>query len=193
MLRKLKYEVDKSVTLPEPFRPRIVKMDYEGVMILEKMSEVMNMCDRSNPIYEQISSYSVALYTLGFFDCPDFMSFQDVSANEAAEILDTEFSEIDFNDIPEDYCIAESKERYLLVVGDPVFPKHFAVLADKEGSRPYFSKLPFFGAGFDSMDELVKEFAGIDGVTRDDFHFYEKNWYGQIPPSCRGKIYIVKD
>ncbi len=176
-----------------PFQPRMVKMDYEGVLTSERMNEIMDVCARNNPIYEQVSSYSVALYALGFFDCPDFMSFQDISGDEAAEILSAEFSEIEFDEIPEDYHIAESKERYLLVIGDPSFPKHFAVIADKNGSRPYFSKLPLFGAGYDSMDELINEFAGIDGVTPDDFHIYRKNWYGQIPPSSKGKIYIVKD
>ena len=176
-----------------PFKPQMVKMDYEGVLTSERMAEIMDMCARNNPIYEQVSSYSVALYALGFFDCPDFMSVQDVSGDEAAEILAAEFSKIAFDEIPEDYHITESKEQYLLVIGDPVFPKHFAVVADKNKNRPYFSKLPLFGAGYDSMDELINEFAGIDGVTPDDFHFYRKNWYGQIPPSSKGKIYIVKD
>ena len=192
MQMNLRHEVAGAVA-SKPFQPRTVKMDHDGVLISERMAEIMSMCDRNNPIYEQISSYSVALYTLGFFDCPDFMSFQDVSDAEAAEILNADFSEIDFDEIPKDYHIAESNERYLLVIGDPLFPKHFAVVADRLSSRPYFSKLPFFGTGYDSMDELIKEFAGIDGVTSDDFHFYRKDWYGQIPTSCLGKIYIVKE
>ncbi len=121
------------------------------------------------------------------------MSFQDVSADEAAEILNADFSEIDFNEIPENYHIAESKERYLLVIGDPLFPKHFAIVADRGGSQPYFSKLPFGGAGYDSMDELIKKFAGIDGVTPDNFHFCQKEGYSQILPSYRGKLYFVRD
>jgi len=121
------------------------------------------------------------------------MSFQDVSDDEAAEILNADFSEIDFDEIPKNYNIAEANERYLLVIGDPLVPKQFAVVADRLSSRPYFSKLPFFGTGYDSMDELIKEFAGIDGVTSDDFHFYRKDSYGQIPTSCLGKIYIIKD
>ena len=192
MQMNLRHEV-AGATASKPFQPRMVKMDHEGVLISERMAEIMSMCDRNNPIYEQVSSYSVALYTLGFFDGPDFMSFQDVSDDEAAEILNADFSEIDFNEIPKNYHIAESKERYLLVIGDPLFPKHFAVVSDRRSSRPYFSKLPFFGTGYDSMDELIKEFAGIDGVTSDDFHFYQKDWYGQIPPSCLGKIYIVTE
>ncbi len=192
MQKNLKYEASETRT-SKPFRPRMVTMDYDGVLISERMAEIMMICDRNNPIYEQVSSYSVALYALGFFDCPDFMSFQDISAGEAAEILNADFSEIDFKEIPEEYHIAASKEKYLLVIGDPLFPKHFAVVADRAGSRPYFSKLPFFGAGYDSLEELMNEFAGIDGMTADDFHFYRKNWYGQIPPSSMGKIYIVKD
>ncbi len=192
MQKNLKFEAAGSVAL-KPFQPRMVKMDHNGVLISERMAEIMSMCDRNNPIYEQVSSYSVALYTMGFLDCPDFMSFQDVSADAAAEILNADFSEIDFDEIPEDYHIAESKDKFLLVIGDPLFPKHFAVIADKSSSRPFFSKLPFFGVGYDSMDELVKEFAGVDGVTINDFHFYQKSWYGQIPPSSMGKIFIVKD
>jgi hypothetical protein len=192
MQMNLKYEV-AGAAASKPFQPRKVKMDQDGVLVSERMAEIMTMCDRNNPIYEQVSSYSVVMYTLGFFDCPDFMSFQDISSAEAAEILYADFSEIDFDEIPEDYHIAESKERYLLVIGDPMFPKHFAVVADRRSSRPYFSKLPFFGTGYDSMDELIKEFAGIDGVTPDDFHYFQKSWYGQIPPECVGKIYIVKE
>lgn len=192
MQMNLKYE-PAGVAAFKPFQPRMIKMDYDGVLVSERMAEIMTMCDRNNPIYEQVSSYSVALHTLGFFDCPDFMSFQDVSADEAAEILNADFSEIDFEKISKDYHIAESKERYLLVIGDPLFPKHFAVMADKSAERPYFSKLPFFGVGYDSMDELMDEFVGIDGVTPDDFHFYQKKRHGQIPPSSRGKIFIVKE
>ncbi len=176
-----------------PFHRETTTTDYDGVLVSERMAEIMSMCDRNNPIYEQVTSFSVALYALGFFDCPDFMSFQDVPADEAAEILSTDFSEIHFDDIPEDYQLTQSKERYLLVIGDPSFPIHFAVVAEKNTERPYFSKLPFFGAGYDSMDELVTEFVGIDGVTTEDFHFFRKNRPGRIPSSSLGKIYIVRD
>ena len=192
MKKNPKFESAGSVA-SKPYQPRMVKMDYDGVLVSERMAEIMTMCERNNPIYEQVSSYSVALYALGFIDCPDFMSFQDISGNEAADILNADFSEINFDEIPEDYHIAESKDRFLLVIGDPMFPKHFAVIADKGGDRPYFSKLPFFGAGYDSIIELVEEFIDIDSMTTNDFHFFQKNWYGQIPPSSRGKIYIVKD
>ncbi len=186
------YESAGSVAVA-PLRLRTMKTDFDNVLVSERMAEIMSMCDRNNPVYEQVSSFCVALYALGFFDCPDFMSFQDVSADEAAEILRTDFSEIDLNEIPENYHITRSKEQYLLVIGDPLFPSHFAVVADKSAVRPYFSKLPFFGAGYDSMDELEREFVGIDGLTAEDFHFYRKKSSGRIPSSSRGKIYIVKD
>jgi len=192
MHKNLKYSA-AGVSAPKPFEPRVVKMDYEGVLTSERMNEIMMMCDRDRPVYGQVSCYSVAFYTLGMGDCPDFMSFQDVSAEDASEILKANFTEVPFIDIPADYHIVESKERYLMVIGDPLFPKHVAVVANLRSSRPYFSKLPLFGTGYDSMDELMDEFAGIAGVSRDDFHFFRKDWYGQIPPSSRGKIYIVKE
>lgn len=194
MQKNLKFEAAAGLVAPsKPFQLGMVQMNYEGILVSERMTEIMGMCERNNPIYEQISSYSVALYTLGFFNCPDFMSFQDASADQAADILHSDFSEINFDEIPEDYHIAKSEERYLLVIGDPLFPVHFAVVADKSGRRPYFSKLPFFGAGYDSMDELVHEFTGTDGITSNDFHFFRREWYGKIAPSLRGKIFIVKD
>lgn len=192
MPKNRKFEAAGSV-VSKLFQPRMVKMDHEGILVTERMTEILGMCERDNPIYEQVSSYSVALYTIGFFDCPDFMSFQDISAGQAAEILKSDFLKIHFDKIPEEYHIAKSKDRYLLVIGDPSFPLHFAVIVDKISDRPYFSKLPFFGAGYDSLDELVKEFTASEGVTIDDFHFFRKEWYGQIPPSSVGKIYIVKD
>ncbi len=181
-----------SVAVAPPHRQTITT-DFDGVLVFERMAEIMSMCDRDNPIYEQVSCFSVTLYALGFCECPDFMSFQDVSAGEAAELLRSHFSEIDPDKIPADYHITRSKERYLLVIGDPLFPIHFAVVTDNSAERPYFSKLPFFGAGYDSMAELVSEFAGIDGVTAEDFHFFRKNRLGRIPPSSIGKIYIVRD
>ncbi len=192
MHKNLQYE-SMGFSMPKHSERRVVKTNYQGLLATERMSEVMMMCDRNNPVYEHVSSFSVALYTLGFFDCPDMMSFQDVSADEASEILKTHFVQINPDKVPYDYHIAESMERYLLVVGDPLFPKHFAVVSDMRSSRPYFSKLPFFGAGYDSLDELMDEFAGVDGVNRGDIHFFRKTWYGQIPPSSVGKIFIIKN
>lgn len=192
MMKNIKVEADGSVE-SKPFQPRMVKMDHEGFLVLERMKEIMGMCERMNPLYENISNFSVAFYVLGFFDSPDCMSFEDLSEDQAVDILNSEFSEINFDEIPEDYHIAKSKERYLLVIGDPLFPLHFAVVSDKCNSRPYFSKLPFLGAGYDSLDELFREFNGIDGLTANDFHFFQKKQLGKIPSLSMGKIYIVKD
>lgn len=168
-------------------------MNREGLLISERIEEIMMMCDREHPIYEQISSFSIALYTLGFFNCDDLMSFQDIDAHEAAVILSEHFEKINQDNLPQEYNITESKDQYLLVVGDPLFPVHFAVLADTAGSKPFFSKLPFFGSGFDSLEELINEFSGIEGISPDDFHFFKKTRYGTMPASSIGKIYIVKN
>jgi hypothetical protein len=153
----------------------------------------MMMCPKERPIYEDISSFSIALYTLGFFDCSDLLSSDDVDAHGAAAFLREHFSEIKPEALPRDYRMVESEEKYLLVVGDPLFPIHFAVLVDSQSPSPFFSKLPFFGSGFDSLDELENEFVGIDGITPEDFHFFIKNRYGEIPSASKGKIYVVKN
>jgi hypothetical protein len=168
-------------------------MDQENLQITERIEEIMMMCPREHPIYEDISSFSIALYTLGFFDCSDMLSFDDVDAHGAAAFLREHFSEIKPEALPRDYRMVESEEKYLLVVGDPLFPIHFAVLVDLQSPSPFFSKLPFFGSGFDSLDELKNEFVGFDGITPEDFHFFIKNRYGEIPPASQGKIYVVKN
>ena len=168
-------------------------MALENLQITERIEEIMTMCSREKPIYEDISSFSIALYTLGFFDCSDMLSSDDVDAHGAAVFLREHFSEIKPEALPRDYRMVESKEKYLLVVGDPLFPIHFAVLVDSQSPRPFFSKLPFFGSGFDSLDELENEFVGIDGITPEDFHFFIKNRYGEIPSASKGKIYVVKN
>jgi len=152
------------------------------------------MCDREDPVYEQISSFSIALYTLGYFDSPDLMSFQDVDAQEAAAILKEHFMPVNVEAVPWDYHITQSDEKYLLVIGDPLFPLHFAVLTDFRNERPYFSKLPLFGSGFDSLPELMDEFSGYDGVRQYDVHYFKKN-QDSVPPQTvrKGRIYIVRD
>ena len=168
-------------------------MDQENLQIAERIEEIMMMCPREHPIYEDISSFSIALYTLGFFDCADMLSFDDVDAHGAAAFLKEHFSEIKPEALPRDYRMVESEEKYLLVVGDPLFPIHFAVIVDLKSPSPFFSKLPFFGSGFDCLDELKDEFVGFDGITPEDFHFFIKNRYGRIPPASKGKIYVVKN
>ncbi len=187
------YNIKEEFSVANALVPANAVLDQEGLQTSERIHEIMMMCDREQPVYEQISSFSIALYAIGFFDCPDLMSFQDVDSHEAANILKEHFTEVRQKALPAHYRITESRERYLLVVGDPLFPIHFAALVELEGPRPFFSKLPFFGSGFDSLEELKKEFAGTDGITPDDFHFFKKTWYGKIPPDSVRKIYIVKD
>ncbi|MFC1532689.1 hypothetical protein ACFL7M_04910 [Thermodesulfobacteriota bacterium] len=193
MKKKKKDDRDVGFSAPKSLIREGSSMDHEGLELTERIEEIMMMCAREQPVYEQISSFSIALYTLGFFNCSDLMSFQDVDAHEAAVILSDDFIEIRQEALPSDYCITVSKARYLLVVGDPLFPIHFAVLVNTRSPKPYFSKLPFFGAGFDSLEELEDEFVGIDGVTSKDIRFFKKNWYGGITPESRGKIYIVEN
>ncbi len=170
-------------------------MSDEGLLICERIKEIMMMCDREDPVFEQISSFSIALYTLGYFDdCPDLMSFEDVDAQEAAAILEEHFTPAGPEDLPWDYHITQSDEKYLLVIGDPLFPIHFAVLTDLRSERPYFSKLPLFGSGFDSLAELMDEFSGYDGVKRYDVQYFKKNQANSKFSDIRkGQIYIVKD
>ena len=178
MQKHHKIILDETETLPS----RVGQMDREGILISDRINEILMLCDRNHPLYEQVSSFSVALYALGYFDCFDFMSFHDVLVFEAAEILREEYSPVDYDDIEKDFRISACRDQYLLVIGDPLFPAHFAVLVDNGALRPYFSKLPLYGAGFDSMAELEAEFCGKDGVELEDFRFYRKNQPGR---SCR--------
>lgn len=166
----------------------------EGLQIFERMKEIMMMCAREDPVYEQISSFSIALYTLGYFDCPDLMSFQDVDVHEAAAILAENFTPVHPGELPEDYHIAEFEEKYLLVIGDPLFPVHFGVLVDLRQERPFFSKLPLFGSGLDSLEELMEEFSGYDGIRRYDVHYFKMMGEKEpSPPVRKGQIYIIRD
>ncbi len=130
------------------------------------------MCAREQPIYEHISGFSIALYVLGHFQCADVMSFDDVEADEAAQILKHHYIRIDPGEMPADYDICTAQYHYLLVFGDPSFPEHFAVLVKAPGPKPFFSKLKFFGSGFDSLEELKSEFLGKDGVGPGDYAFF---------------------
>ncbi|SPD75623.1 conserved hypothetical protein [uncultured Desulfobacterium sp.] len=168
-------------------------MDREGLLISERINEVTMMCERENPIYEQISSFSIALYVLGFFDAEDIMFVDDLNQCEAAVILNENFTQISRDELPSDYHITQSREKYLLVIGDPLFPVHFAVLADTDSARPFFSKLKFFGSGFDSLEELINSFAGEDGISKDDIHFFKIKLTSPISLSSPPKIYIVRD
>jgi hypothetical protein len=147
-------------------------MHRQGLLIKEKMDEVTRMCAREQPIYEHISGFSIALYVLGHFQCADIMSFDDVEADEAARVLKDEYMRIDLSQMPAGYDIHAAQEHYLLVFGDPSFPVHFAVLVDTRNPKPFFSKLKFFGCGFDSLEELKNEFLGKDGVGPGDYALF---------------------
>jgi hypothetical protein len=168
-------------------------MDREGILVSERIEEVSMICARENPIYEQVSSFGIALYVLGCFKVPDAMSFNDIDEVDAGIILKEHFIPIMEIDLPSKYNIAESRDKYLMVVGDPDFPKHFAVLTDINGRKTFFSKLRYFGSGFDSLEELMREFTGEDHIGYRDVHYYKRNTSRrgdhQIPP----KIYIFKN
>ncbi|MFZ5572255.1 MAG: hypothetical protein ACOZF0_17795 [Thermodesulfobacteriota bacterium] len=150
------------------------------------------MCDRENPIYEQISSFSIALYVLGFFSCPDLMSFEDIDSQEAGAYLRDNFMEIDRKSLPSDYRVTGSKDQYLLVIGDPSRPVHFAVFTDTRSAKPFFSKLHYFGSGFDSLEELQREFLGRDGLDENDIHFFKRKTAQRNAPLETGKIYVAR-
>lgn len=166
-------------------------MDAECILARERIDETIVMCDREQPIYEQISNFSIALYVFGYFSCADLLDADDIDNVEAGAILAEHFEKVENEDIPSDYNIAESGDRYLLVVGDPDFPTHFAVVADMKSAQPYFSKLPFFGSGFDSLEDLRSEFLGIDGLTADDIAYYKLKQPVEQKRNI-AKIYTIK-
>jgi hypothetical protein len=87
-------------------------------------------------------------------------------------MLRENFQEIDESVIASEYSTVDSKDRYLLVLGDPQFPVHFAALVDKDSKAPFFSKLPHFGSGFDSLEELRKGFSGESTTGICDAHYF---------------------
>ena len=149
-------------------------MDITRIPALERIEEVNMMCSRENPVYEQISNFSVALYVLGCIEASDIMDVHDLDESMASEMLKDSFQEIDESDIPAGYTVTESKDRYLLVIGDTAFPTHFAVVADKQRKRPFYSKLNLLGSGYDSLDELKKQFFTNGDMSHQNFHFYRK-------------------
>jgi hypothetical protein len=168
-------------------------MDHEGLFVSERIKEVTMMCGREQSIYDQISSFGIALYVLGFFDSDDILSIDDIGQDEAAMVLQEHFTEIKKEEVPLDYHITRSKEKYLMVIGDPLFPEHFAVLTDSNTQKPFFSKLRYFGCGFDSLEELMSDFIGEDSLSFSDIHYFRKNQYVSKVISFPSKIYIVKD
>jgi hypothetical protein len=168
-------------------------MNHQGVLTSERIDEVMMMCARENPIYEQVSNFSIALYVLGYINGADVMTLDDIETTEAAAILKEDFFRISAEELPARYDIRESDERFLLVFGDPAFPEHFAALVNSQSEKPYFSKLKFFGSGFDSLEELKEEFLGKDGVGSKDFAVYRKKNSAASISSNMHKIYTIQN
>ncbi|MFH2058305.1 MAG: hypothetical protein ABIJ59_05340 [Pseudomonadota bacterium] len=166
-------------------------MNHNRLDIEERIKEITTMCDREQPIYEQISNFSIALYVFGFFECTDLLSADDVDHVDAGAILQKDFIKIKKEEIPFNYQITRSLDNFLMVIGDPVFPSHFAVVADMKSPKPYFSKLPFFGSGFDSLEELKRDFVGIDGITSDDISYYRMKRSYQQSENKVAKIYTI--
>ncbi len=150
-------------------------MSIRSGQVLDRIQEVEMMCARDNPIYDQISSYSLALYVLGYFeDQEDLLSIDDYDDGDASQILKENFEKITQTDIPHDYNISHSKERYLFVMGDPVFPAHFAAVVDTNRKRSFFSKLRHVGSGYDSLEELIAEITFEEIIHKEDLHYYRK-------------------
>ena len=167
-------------------------MGQDNVLVSERINEITKMCDREQPVYEQISNFSIALYVLNFFACTDLLGVEDVDHVAAGVILKEHFTEIGKEELPSDYDIHTSEDRYLMVIGDPVFPTHFAVVTDMQSEQPFFSKLPFFGSGFDSLAELKKEFTGIDGIAENDIAYYRQKRESRGRQKS-AKIYTLKN
>ena len=142
--------------------------------MLEKINEINMMCARENPIYEQISNYSIALYALDFIIAYDLMDVADIDMTEASKILRDNFEKIDASDISRSYRAEESNERYVLVLGDPQFPYHFAVVVDMNSKRPFFSKSEHVGSGLDSLEELLRGYPWEDTLDSKEIHYFRK-------------------
>jgi len=149
-------------------------MNAKEDAIAERLDEVTRMCARNNPIFEQIDNFSVALYVLGYWDVPDMMSAGDLDPCAASEILKEHFNEIPPSEIPPGYDISQSDEKILMVIGDSCFPLHFAVVTDTTSNKPFFSKLPFVGSGYDSLDELIDEFSVEHNARKQDIRYFKK-------------------
>lgn len=169
------------------------QMDAAGLIVAGRIDELMLMCGRRHFIYDQIGNFAIALYVMGLLDGQDIMALDDIEAEEAGTFLSEYFTEISKKNLPSAYNIKQSKDRYLLVIGDPLFPLHFAVLTDTQSRRPYFSKLRYFGCGFDSFEELISDFLGEDGLSYRDIRYFKMKRRGSTPQTLPANIYIVRD
>ncbi len=168
-------------------------MDRDGILVSERIKEVSMICARENPIYEQVSSFSIALYVLGCFKAPDVMSVDDIDMVEAGNLLKEHFTPVMESDLPAEYSITESRDRYLMVIGDPLFPVHFAVLTSVNGRKSFFSKLRYFGSGYDTLEELMSDFIGEDGIGYKDIHFFKRNKHNGKTSGCEPRIYVYRN
>jgi len=148
-------------------------MKIESLLMMERINEVEMMCARDNPIYEQISSFGISLYILGCLDAKDLLSVHDLNDCDAADFLKQYFIEINKMDIAPGYKTTTNNERYLMVLGDPNFPKHFAVIVDTESEKPFFSKLRYFGSGYDTLEELINEYSDEGIKSYEDVHYFK--------------------
>ena len=147
-------------------------LNVNSLLAIERINEVEMMCARNNPIYGQISGFGIALYVLGCFDARDLLSVDDLDFSDAAAILKERFVEVDKMDLPPGYKIATDDRRFLMVLGDPVCPVHFAAIVDMESARPFFSKLRYFGSGCDSLEELIEDHLDEGIKSYEDVHYF---------------------
>lgn len=147
-------------------------MNTNGSSLSERMKEANSVCARLNPIYWDISNYSLALYVLGSLNAPDIMSAEDIDMDSASRLLREKFQKVTESEIPHEYNAVESKERYLMVLGNPQYPTHFAALVDRKSDAPYFSKLRHFGSGFDSLSDLHQAYNTETTSIPFETHYY---------------------
>lgn len=148
-------------------------MNTNGNTLRERLWEANMVCARQNPIHEQISPYSFPLYVLGTIDAPDILSVEEVDMWKASDYLKENFARIDVSEIPSDYSVSRSDDRYLLVLGDSDFPLHFAAVMDMRSDTPFFSKSRHMGSGFDGLKELISDVSVEADLPSPDVHYFK--------------------
>ncbi len=149
-------------------------MKQNQSIVSERIAEVEMMCQRDNPVYEQVTNFSVAFYILNHINATDLMSVEDIDSSAAAQILKDDFEQIKKSEIPNGFKITESDERYLLVIGDPAFPTHSGAIVDMQSKQPFFSKLEHWGCGKDSLNELMQVLSPQKEIGHQDINYYRK-------------------
>lgn len=148
-------------------------MNTNGTTVRERLWEANMVCARQNPIHEQISHYGIPLYVLGTIDAPDILSVEEVDMWNASDYLKENFARIDLSEIPPDYSVSRSDDRYLLVLGDPDFPLQFAAVMDMGSDTPFFSKSRHMGSGFDGLKELISDVSVDTDLPTPDVQYYK--------------------